>query len=62
MVEKDDTPKGIIGKEKQEKLEKAYQEWRLGKSKSDKELAKKYNLHPQDLSRYITFKIETNKK
>ena len=62
MVEKDDTPKGIIGKKKQERLESAYQEWKLGKSQSDKEIADKYNLHPKDLSRYITFKIETNKK
>lgn len=62
MVEKDDTPRGISGKKKQERLENAYQEWRLGKSKSDKELAEKYNIHPQDLSRYITSKIEINKK
>lgn len=45
-----------------QRLENAYQEWKLGKSKSDKELAKKYNVHPQNLSRYITFRIETNKK
>ena len=44
-----------------ERLSYAYEEWLLGKANSDKELADKYHVYPQDLSRYLTYKLDLNK-
>lgn len=55
------TRKNVRGKDRHERMEKAYQEWKLGKTSSLKELADKYKIHVPDISRYITMQFELSK-
>lgn len=52
----------IRGKTQEERIEKAYQEWKSGENNSLKELAEKYKLHIPDVSKYITNQLKLNKK
>jgi len=54
--------KKVIGKDRIERLEKAYSDYCSGKKNSLKELAKKYKLHIPDISKFITFKFEQLKE
>lgn len=52
------TRKEIAGNNRHKRLEKAYEEWKTGKSNSLDELATKYQLHVPDISKYITMQFE----
>ena len=66
MAQKKIVRKKIVlrGKRKEKRLEKAYQEWKKGKTGSLKELSAKHGLHIPDISTYITkqFKLSNQKK
>ena len=63
MAQKKIVSKKIVlrGKRKEKKLEKAYQEWKKGKTGSLKELSLKHGLHIPDVSTYITKQFELSK-
>ena len=50
------------GKDKKDRLEKAYADFTSGKLVELKKLADKYHLHVTDISRYITMQFQLNKK
>lgn len=56
------TRKEIRGKDRQIRFESAYSDWmgamKKGKTYTLQQLADKHNLHLNDLSRYITMKLE----
>ena len=53
---------GIVkGKTKEQRLEKAYQEWKTGKQNSLKTLSDKYHIHIPIISKYITEKMNISK-
>lgn len=54
--------KDIDGISFTQRLENAYEEWLLGKADSDRALAEKYHVYPQDFSKYLTYRIDLNKK
>lgn len=56
------TRRAVSGKDRLERLEKAYTDYCSGKKNSLKELAYKYRLHIPDISKYITFKFEQSKE
>ena len=66
MAQKKDVRKKTVlrGKRKEKRLEKAYQEWKKGKTNSLKELSVKHGLHIPDVSAYITnqFNLSKTKK
>lgn len=55
------TRKEVSGKDRHERMEKAYRDWKLGKENSLSKLADKYHLHVPDISRYITTQFELAK-
>lgn len=54
--------KALAGKDRNERLEKAYKDYCSGKKNSLKELSQKYRLHIPDISRYITLQFEQAKE
>ena len=55
--------RGVVrGKKHDERLKRAYQDWKSGKENSLKELSEKHHLHQGDISKYITLQINLSKK
>lgn len=55
--------RGVVkGKNQQERMESAYNEWKSGKENSLQILADKYHLHIPDVSKYISSQIQLGKK